>query len=330
MTSKQQLVEAVGAARAKGYAVFAPVKQDGLVVIARLADAAQVDFDHVITVNGLKDVLLPRSEPIATLDVAGQSMSLIADSEEPILVFGSRPCDAAALGILDSILLGSLSDRRYEERRKRMVVMTLACSRCDDACFCTSMGYGPHDATSSDVLVFPAGDAFAVKSLTAKGKTLLEAVGLREDARAASGEGGVDAPPALTRKVDTAGLKAWLDANFTSDRWQEISRNCASCGTCYYLCPTCHCFDITDEAGLSRGERLRIWDCCSFSGFTKMASHQPRLGRPARYRQRIMHKFSYCPDNTGKVACVGDGRCVRHCPYGVDICEAIEKLMAPR
>jgi sulfhydrogenase subunit beta (sulfur reductase) len=329
MTSKEQLVAAVGAAIAKGHAVFAPVRQDGLAVLARVQDPAAVDFDHVLTVNTVKEVLLPRSEPIARLDLAGQTLSPIAESGEPIVIFGTRPCDAAGVAILDSILLGSLRDERYEERRKRSVIVTLACGRSDDACFCTSMGYGPHDATASDVLVLPAGGAFAVKALTEKGKAFVDAVGLKQDV-GASGEGSVDKPPILKRKVDTADLKAWLDANFASDRWRKISENCASCGTCYYLCPTCHCFDIADESGLSKGERLRIWDCCSFSDFTKMASHQPRLGRHARYRQRIMHKFSYCPDNSGKVACVGDGRCVRHCPYGVDVCEAIERLVAPK
>jgi hypothetical protein len=39
-----------------------------------------------------------------------------------------------------------------------------------------------------------------------------------------------------------------------------------------------------------------------------------------------MHKFKYCPDNVEKVACVGDGRCIRYCPYGVDICEILETL----
>jgi ferredoxin len=58
-----------------------------------------------------------------------------------------------------------------------------------------------------------------------------------------------------------------------------------------------------------------------------MAAHQPRVGRPARYRQRVMHKFKYTVDNVDKTACVGDGRCIRHCPYGVDICEILNALV---
>jgi sulfhydrogenase subunit beta (sulfur reductase) len=324
MTEKRDILKALEVARAKGYTVVAPRRQDGLVLLGPVDDPGGVDFDHVLTVNTLKDIVLPRWERIARIDLEDSSLTAPADREAPVLVFGSRPCDAAALAILDAILLDPVRDARYEARRAAITVVTLACSAGDDACFCTSMGYGPHDPTGSDVLARPSGSGYSLAAMTDKGRALLGALGLRED-----GPEG-DAPPELTREVATADLKAWLDANFDHPVWQEISENCASCGTCYYLCPTCHCFDITDETSLARGERLRIWDCCSFSNFTKMAGHQPRRGRHSRYRQRVMHKFAYCPDNVGKVACVGDGRCIRHCPYGVDICEAIGRLVSAK
>lgn len=326
MITREELLRAVAKARAGGYTVFAPVARDGLVLIDRVDDPATIDFDHVLTVNGLKDVLLPRSECLAGLRLDETAVNPVEDQGGPVVIFASRPCDAAGLDILDSILLGSINDLRYRKRRERTTVVTLACSRCDDACFCTSVGYGPHDPTGSDVLLLPAGDRLAVRGLTAKGRAFLEAVGVADD-----GDAGVaDRPPEVKGTVDTEALKTWLDANFDSERWRTVSENCVSCGTCYYLCPTCHCFDIVDEVGLSRGERKRIWDCCSFPGFTRMAGHQPRVGRHARYRQRVMHKFSYCPENVGRVACVGDGRCIRHCPYGVDIREVIEKLVNER
>lgn len=331
MVSRQDLLKAVEAARAKGYEVFGPVREDGRVMLARIDNPAAVDFDHVITINTLKDVLFPRTDKVAGLDLEAAGVVPEAEAGSPILIFGSRPCDAAGIAVLDRILLGPVHDSRYESRRKRTVIVTLACEDCDDACFCTSMGYGPHDLTGSDVIVVPVADKFAVRYVTDKGKAFLEAVELPADGEASkeavAKEGKVPEP---ARKIDFTKLKAWLDSNFESPSWETVSENCASCGTCYYLCPTCHCFDITDETGLSRGERLRIWDACSFSGFTKMAGHQPRTGRRARYRQRVMHKFSYCPENSGVVACVGDGRCIRHCPYGVDICEVIEKLLATK
>jgi sulfhydrogenase subunit beta (sulfur reductase) len=320
MTSREDLLKLVSQAIAEGHRVFAPTQLDGLPMLTEIDGTGSIDFDHVLTVNTAKDVLLPRVEALADFDIEDQRIDAIAPGTERTLIFGIRPCDAAGVALLDDILLGTVRDAAYARRRDKSVIVTVGCSRADEACFCTSMGYGPHDETGSDVLVLPRGDQFVLKAITEKGKTFLNEMGIAET----SGES--DAPPELRRRTDTDRLKEWLDGNFDSPKWRRVSENCVSCGTCYYLCPTCYCFDITDEAGLSRGQRLRIWDCCSFSGFTKMATHQPRVGKHARYRQRIMHKFKYCVDSIGKMACVGDGRCIRHCPYGVDICEVLETL----
>jgi ferredoxin len=321
MVEKQRLLSMLTEARSAGYKVFAPVKNGNLVLIEQVDEPEAVHLGHVLTVNTLKDVLLPRYEPLAAFDTHKQTLKGADDTAPKTLIFGCRPCDAAALAILDAILLDPARDVRYARRREQTILVTLACSHADEACFCTSMGFGPHDATGSDVMVLPSGGAFLLRAVTATGKDFLSEMGMQEDA------GGIpDRPPDLARDVNVAGLKEWLDANFDHPRWKAVSEGCVSCGTCYYLCPTCHCFEIVDESGLSRGQRLRIWDCCSFSSFTRMASHQPRVGRHARYRQRIMHKFSYCADNIERVACVGDGRCVRFCPYGVDIREVLETL----
>ena len=323
MISKDRLLEVIREARGKDYTVFAPVATDAGAMLEEIDDPASIDFDHVLTVNTLKDVGLPRVEALAEFDRETHKLETLSDDPAKVLAFGSRPCDAAAQMILDAILIGEVTDSRYAARRDRMVTMTLGCARADGACFCASMGYGPHDPTGSDVLLLPKGAEFIVRSLTPKGEEFLKELGITAD-----GDIEADPPPELTRKVDTRGLKEKLDKNFDDPIWKRVSENCVSCGTCFYMCPTCHCFDVTDEVGLSRGRRLRLWDTCSFAGFTKMASHQPRVGRHARYRQRIMHKFKYTVDNVNLVACVGDGRCVRACPYGVDLCEILESLVA--
>ncbi|UCE48236.1 MAG: 4Fe-4S dicluster domain-containing protein, partial [Phycisphaerales bacterium] len=87
-----------------------------------------------------------------------------------------------------------------------------------------------------------------------------------------------------------------------------------------YLCPTCHCFDIVDEANWHMGQRRRNWDCCSHPMFTKHASgHNPRPDQASRCRQRLMHKFKYFPERFGQIACVGCGRCTRACCVGQNL-----------
>jgi hypothetical protein len=304
-----------------GYEVYGPTRQDPGVMLGRLGDGADLDLDHVLTVNTLKDILFPRCEILATYDRERATLEGIPLEERRIAVIGSRPCDAAALAVLDRILAGEVRDARFAARRERAVILTLGCGECDSSCFCESVGYGPHDETGSDVLLLPSAGGYVVRAITNPGTGLLNKLGLGSDDEAAP-----DTPPRLSRRVATAGLKARLDSNFESPVWHKVSEACVSCGVCTYLCPTCHCYDIIDEAGLSRGERLRTWDACTFGSFTRMAGHQPRAGKHARYRQRIMHKFKYCPETVGLVACVGDGRCIRHCPFGVDLREVIEIL----
>jgi ferredoxin len=110
--------------------------------------------------------------------------------------------------------------------------------------------------------------------------------------------------------------------NFDSPQWEELARACLGCGACTYLCPSCHCFDITDEiTGQSplRGERVRTWDNCQFPDFTMHTSgHNPRDTLGARLRQRVAHKLLYFVENHNMQQCTGCGRCITHCPVGID------------
>jgi sulfhydrogenase subunit beta (sulfur reductase) len=125
--------------------------------------------------------------------------------------------------------------------------------------------------------------------------------------------------------TDLAALRGAFDAPI----WEAFAATCLGCGACAYACPTCHCFDITDEARKGNGQRVRSWDSCAFSLFTLHGSgHNPRETQGARLRQRILHKFLYCPENFDEVFCVGCGRCVTACPSGVDLRSILESLAA--
>jgi ferredoxin len=106
--------------------------------------------------------------------------------------------------------------------------------------------------------------------------------------------------------------------------------SCIRCGVCTYLCPSCHCFDINDEiesASPFRGTRVRTWDTCQFPDFTMHSSgHNPRPDKASRLRQRLLHKFRYFVETTGQFMCVGCGRCISHCPVGIDIISVLEKV----
>ena len=112
-------------------------------------------------------------------------------------------------------------------------------------------------------------------------------------------------------------------ATSTSPLWDKLAQACIGCGACTYLCPSCHCFDINDEVtGKSplTGARVRTWDNCQFPDFTMHSSgHNPREDTGARLRQRICHKLLYFVENHKMQQCTGCGRCITHCPVGIDI-----------
>ena len=123
-------------------------------------------------------------------------------------------------------------------------------------------------------------------------------------------------------------LAARLPALFPKNEvWVEQSLRCLGCGACAFVCPTCSCFDIQDERQRYGGVRLRCWDSCGFGLFTLHASgHNPRAKQSERWRQRVMHKFSYQPERLGLLGCVGCGRCSRTCPADMNLAQHVQTL----
>lgn len=244
---------------------------------------------------------------------------------ETVLI-GARPCDAAAAPVLDAVFSWDYKDEFFLERREKTTVIGIACTKADDACFCTAVGLSPADAKGSDLFLLPLeGGGYRCQAITDKGTRLMD----RHSGLFTEAEGGKPLPLAEPKmeRLDLKQIKAWLDNNFEHPFWATIAERCAGCGACAFLCPACHCFDIIDEGTEQKGERRKHWDACGFGKFTNHASgHNPRDVQPQRYRNRIMHKFKYYDDKFGQTLCTGCGRCIRACPVGIDIAAVLEEI----
>jgi ferredoxin len=278
-----------------------------------------VEFSHI------KDLENP--EKVA-LDVK----ETIPDSSW--VVFGSRPCDARGFTMFDRVYLnGKHVDVYYKARRENTCFITLACEKGETTCFCNWVGSGPSDPTGSDVLMVPVDGGYFLEAVSDRGEKLLES-SLLEDGgskQTAADEFRANADQSMSEAQDlTKAPEKLLEAFNDMDFWEEQSSKCLSCGACTYLCPTCYCFNITDESDGISGQRIRSWDNCMSNQFTLEASgHNPRPTKAHRLRNRVGHKFSYYPDlHDGVISCCGCGRCIKSCPVGVDIREIVLNAIA--
>ena len=315
--------------------LYLPLKKAGQVNYGLYEDGAEVSVETLKTVKSPKDLFFPQSETMMKFKKDGKSLEVIdaRKDHEPFVLFGVRACDYKAIEVLDKVFLADPVDTFYQSRREAGVIVTMACSKVEESCFCSVFGI---DATA------PAGDVTAwmdeenlyLKANTQKGEALLAKIA---DLAVAGGENEVKAQQEKTKQMleklpfanlDLSRFKPEnLNELFDSPAWEEMSEACLGCGTCTFVCPTCQCFDIRDFNTNEGVIRYRCWDSCMYSDFTLMAHGNSRNTQMQRFRQRFMHKLVYYPSqNGGLYSCVGCGRCVNKCPQHLNIVKVIKTL----
>jgi sulfhydrogenase subunit beta (sulfur reductase) len=288
----------------------------------------------------LKGHFLPQNEALFCWRQHGAEVDVTPAPVDfaPRVVLGAKPCDAAALAVLDSVMNWEDGDELWNGRRAASTILTLACPMEDDSCFCMAVGAAPDGTRGADGLLTPVDGGYLVAASTGKGRALLEAhprrfVGLPGNADALRTQGAAFRAAAREKvaanlQIDAESVRDWVDAHFDDPLLTALGVRCNGCGACSSVCPTCHCFDIIDEVdGVGRGTRRRCWDTCQTGRFTAHASgHNPREDQNARFRQRINHKFAIYPLRFGEVLCTGCGRCTRVCHAGQDLVEILAAI----
>ncbi|MCJ7739015.1 MAG: 4Fe-4S dicluster domain-containing protein [Anaerolineae bacterium] len=308
--------------------VYVPLHQGDFTQFRPWDSSAEIALDGAVNTRyPPKSLLLPQSEVM--FRVRERTFESTEDEVSPRVVLGVRPCDVRALQLLDTVFLTDKNEDPYwATKRSRTSIVALGCHAPCETCFCTTVGSGPFDSRGSDAVLTDLDGTYVVETRTEAGQALFaslpdassEQIGRAQTTQAAA-KNGMCAP------FDPTGIKDKLYQLFDTAFWDEVQQSCLGCGICTFLCPTCYCFDIVDEA--VRSERVRNWDTCMFRLYSQEASgHNPRPTNTERTRQRIMHKYAYWLENTNEIGCTGCGRCVRYCPVNLDIRRIIRSAQA--
>jgi ferredoxin len=295
-------------------------------------------FRHWTGPDTLKRFLHP---PEARIGAAVRDNGTFRVLPEPLpatryAFFGVRPCDLAALRILDRVLMGDrYADESYRALREQCFLVAANCTASGAACFCASMAAGPRATGGFDIVLTEVVEDGAAAYLAEAGAP-----------RGAALLAGLNATPAApqwvkhchalcdgaareqTRPVDWRAAREVADRAFDHPRWDRAAARCLACGNCTMACPTCFCVNAEDSSNLAfdRSERRRIWDSCFNQQFSFIHGGSVRLSVKSRYRHWLTHKLARWQDQFGSPGCTGCGRCIVWCPADIDITEEFAAL----
>lgn len=268
----------------------------------------------------------------------------------PRLLFGIKPCDFHALKITDNFFKNGFEDFYYLNKSGNSMAIVFGCLTPPEplSCFCSSAETGPmlnkNSGHKFDVQFIAEEDGYIVETGSEKGEKfisdnsaffkkqpaqlplekraeLIKRNALKNIKLSVPFNSAVES----MRNKDSgsaAGGAGSSEVENTKDLYKSIARRCIYCGACLYVCPTCTCFNVYDNSSLrcgtsaiTGGERVRVWDGCVFSGYTREASgHNPRAKADMRAARRYEHKLKYDVPVYGRSSCVGCGRCLTACP----------------
>ncbi len=318
--------------------LYIPIKKAGEVDFYVWGEGKEVSIETLKTVKSPKSAFFPQTENIVKFKNANGNIEIedvreTFDERKSFVIFGVKPCDYKAIEVLDNVFLSDPVDTFYQNRREKGIIVSLACSRPEESCFCTAFGIDP-TSPKGDVATWLDEEYLYWQPVTEKGEKLTETV---KELFEKGGEEKVEEQKASTKAIleklpfkdlDLSKFKPEnLNDLFSHPAWGEMSEACLGCGTCTFVCPTCQCFDIRDIKTHKGVVRYRCWDSCMYSDFTLMAHGNSRTTQMQRFRQRFMHKLCYYPSQYGGTySCVGCGRCVNKCPQNLNIIKVIKKL----
>ena len=193
-----------------------------------------------------KDLFFPQTEDLMRFKTEGKKIGLtdIRQSRGDFIIFGVRACDVKSFEVLDRVFLSEPADSIYAEKRAHGTVVSVACGKPSETCFCRTYGIDPAEPPG-DVGCFICDGYLYLQPNTASGEKL---TGLCAGVLEETDGTAVGAEKERIRKtLDKLPLKDLTTDGFGSgktgelfdrEEWAELSQSCLGCGTCTFVCPT--------------------------------------------------------------------------------------------
>lgn len=315
--------------------LYAPVKKENLFVFSPVKDVKDVCLEYITTILPPKKYYFPQKEKLFKFGIKPFKTGQAIDKFDEFILFGVHTCDIAGMQCMDVVFKDSPEDPNYLNRKDKMAIIGIECLKyCDKYANCASMG-NHVPLGGYDLMLVDAGEKFIIHINSDKGEKLIKEAGyikeaaekeiaelarVREEKKKVFKEEFFSPLP----KVYSA-----FDKSFNSEVWKKVGKKCVGCGNCTAVCPTCYCFDVTDEIelDLNNGIRYRLWNSCQMDDFAKVAGGEDfRKGRDNRQRHRYYRKFKYPVDKFKRYFCTGCGRCTRACMAGISLIDTVNEL----
>jgi len=310
-------------ALAKDFFIMAPQYAGEDVRVAEITNISDIDWTGQMPKNPWKQVFLPAAERLFNFN-----KNNITESRKQypqIACVGMNVLDLKALTLFDQVFS---DDVYYQQRRNNLLIIGFTADWPID--------YKKYKVFShnyeEDILEHLSFDIFVAKlknnqlkiySGSPRGQQLLEKYGIKDYKN-------IEFAGAVPEKGPDKRMLTLIDKvskSYNKKLWSDLDKLCLACGKCSIACPTCFCFDFSDQLDPEESNRRRHWGNCFYNDFSKVAGGAKELDT---VKKKIFfwytHKFVRIPKEYALPGCVSCGRCTRACPVGIDIAKNIREL----
>ncbi len=313
--------------------VVGPIAKRQKFVFGEVLSAEDLRLDYDVTILPPKKVFFPPKQEIARFD-ADSVQGTIAPVDTVLL--GVHHYDVRGIDMTDFLFRERNEDWNYLAQREATTIVASNVRKVAPRAFWASM-IDTNEPKGHDAYLTKIDGGYVYESRTPKGDALLVHGAFRDATAteiAAAEKVNADVLGQCQEQLpySSAEIAKTIRESFSNEAlWDELAKDCFSCGSCNTVCPTCYCFDMRDVWNLDQnsGTRTRYWDACLTREFAAISmpggGHENfREHHQTRFRHRFMRKGAYLNEKLGSPACTGCGRCSMACT--VDIADPVRVI----